>query len=118
MKTFYILLIASISLLFGCAQQNEIFYWGDYSSTLYDLTKDPNEKTLEAHKKELLSIFEYCDKQDKKVPPGVSCEYAYILLKEGKDEEGLSYLEKEITLYPESAIFVNRIKAEYERGKK
>jgi hypothetical protein len=52
------------------------------------------------------------------VPPGACAEYGYLLIKEGKDQDGLMYLDKEQALYPESAVFIQRIKDEMQRGKK
>jgi hypothetical protein len=104
-------------LLSGCAPQ-PLFYWGDYSETLYDYKKSPDEKTLDAHMKSLQDIFDQSAKLNKRVPPGAYAEYGYLLIKEGKDQDGITYLDKEQTLYPESAVFIQRIKDEMQRGKK
>jgi hypothetical protein len=42
-------------------------------------------------------------------PPGIYADYAYVLLQIGKTEEGKALLLKEIELYPESKIFIDRI---------
>jgi hypothetical protein len=106
-------------IIVGCGTTSkDTFYWGDYSTTLYDYKKNPSEETLEAHKKELISLMETSAKNNKVVPPGLSAEYGYILLKEGLENEGIEYLEKEIALYPESTTFITRIKDEYTKGKK
>ena len=118
MKTLRIITFFALALLAGCAHADKTFYWGDYSSTLYDLKKSPDEKTLEAHKKELLLIMKESDKKHKHVPPGVNAEYGYILLKGGNEPEGMEFLDKETTLYPESVVFIQRIKSEYLRRKK
>lgn len=119
MKPLAIISWLFVTLLIGCAPSGpKTFYWGEYSSTLYDLKKAPDEKTLAAHEKQLLLIIEESDKKKMKVPPGVFAEYGYILLKEGKEAEGMEYLDKETNLYSESIIFIQRIKAEYARGKK
>jgi len=104
-------------LVSGCASAKKTFYWGDYSSTLYDFKKSPDAKTKEAHLSQLRRIMEVSNKQQMNVPPGVYVEYGYYLLKDGNEAEGMSYLAKETDLYPESVIFINRIKAEYARGK-
>jgi hypothetical protein len=103
----------------GCGTTSkDTFYWGNYSTTLYDYKKNPDEKTLEAHKKELVSVMEISEKKNKIVPPGVNAEYGYLLLKEGQENEGFAYLAKEIELYPESTVFITRIKDEYAKVKK
>jgi hypothetical protein len=115
-----LLLVVGLSLIVvGCGTiSKDTFYWGNYSTTLYDFKKNPGEETLDAHKKALLSIMEYSAKNNKAVPPGLNAEYGYILLKEGSEEEGLKYLDKEIELYPESTTFMTRIKNEYYKGNK
>jgi hypothetical protein len=114
MKTTIFIFLLSILILAGCGTTSkDTFYWGNYSATLYDYKKNPDEKTLEAHKKEILSLIEYADKWERKVPPGVYAEYGYLLLKEGNETEGMEYLDKEVTLYPESAVFIEKIKNNY-----
>lgn len=119
MKQFFTIAVLFGTLLIGCSPQaTKPFYWGEYSSTLYDLKHSPDEKTLEAHRKQLLLIVEESGQKNKQVPPGVYAEYGYILLKGGNEAEGMEYLDKEAALYAESVIFIQRIKAEYARGKK
>jgi len=118
MKTPYIVMLLALVVFAGCASSEKTFYWGQYSSTLYDLKKNPDEKTLEAHKKGLVLIMDESGKKNKKVPPGVNAEYGYMLLKDGKEAEGMEYLDKETALYPESVVFIQRIKSEYSRRKK
>lgn len=113
--TYLFIIIISIAVV-GCSSSKNTFYWGNYSATLYDLKKTPDEKTLENHKKEIIHIIEYSKKREKPVPPGIYAEYGYILIKEGQKQEGIEYLNKEIELYPESEILISRIKSEIERG--
>jgi len=118
MKTLLLLFVIVLALIIvGCGTTSkDTFYWGDYSTTLYDYKKNPDEVTLETHKKELISILE--NSANKKVPPGLNAEYGYILLKEGLETEGLEYLDKEMELYPESTTFITRIKEQYKGGNK
>lgn len=115
-----ILVISALALvlLAGCAPPAGLFYWGDYSETLYNYKKDQDEKTLKAHREQLLLIVTKSATMNKKVPPGVYAECGYYLLKEGKEAEGMEYLAKETSLYPESVVFIQKLKSEYERGKK
>jgi hypothetical protein len=119
MKTIIIISFAVLIISSGCSPlSKETFYWGDYSLTLYDYKKNPDEKTIGAHKKEILEVIEYAEKWERKVPPGVYAEYGYILLKEGNGPVGMAYLDKETTLYPESTVFIERIKNMYAVGDK
>ena len=49
------------------------------------------------------------------MPPGVYADYGYILLQIGKTDEGKELLMKEVELYPESKIFIDRILKMLER---
>ena len=110
MKKILLLSFLLPLIIIGCGTSSkDAFYWGKYSNTLYDYKKNPDEKTLEAHKTQLLSIMETATKKKKIIPPGVNAEYGYIMLKEGQENEGFEYLAKEVELYPESSTFINRI---------
>jgi hypothetical protein len=119
MKKLLFIISVVMLLVTGCAPtSNEAFYWGDYSSTLYDLKKSPSDTTLSLHKAELLLIIEKSEKRKTQVPPGVFAEYGYILLKTGEENMGMEYLDKEALLYPESIVFITRLKNEYARREK
>jgi len=117
MKLKYLIYFFILIFYVGCVPPT-LFYWGDYSSSLYDYTKNPDEKTLAVHKKSLQDIIEISPKRSLRVPPGVYAEYGFLLIKEGKENEGLENFDKEISLYPESTIFIQRLKNELARGKK
>lgn len=109
MKNRLIVLFLVLSLT-GCASQAPLYYWGDYSKTLYKYKKNPNNETLAVHKACLLNIIEESNHRSKKIPPGVSCEYGYMLLREGKTQEALNYFDQEEKNYPESKAFITRLK--------
>jgi hypothetical protein len=107
MKT--VLIAVTLTIIFtSCATQRTIYYWGNYSSTLYSYKQDPSDETLIEHKNALLEIFEKGAKKKKKVPPGLYSEYGYILLNEGNAEEANKYFELEKTTYPESELFIKK----------
>ena len=99
----------------GCTTQKPMYRWGDYSSSLYKLKKDPCEENLMKHKQVLLKIMEDSKENGLRIPPGVYCEYGYILTKEGKSNEALSYFDLEEKTYPESAIFIQRLKSQFNK---
>jgi hypothetical protein len=84
-----------------------MYYWGDYSNTLYGWRKDATEERAVAHKAELTEIINKSDAKGLRVPPGVYCEYGYMLLMEGEKATALSFFEKEAAEYPESKSFVS-----------
>lgn len=113
MKKTGLLMLLLFIFLFGCATQKPLYYWGDYSSSLYKYKKVPNEENLKTHKVVLVNIIEESNKMNLKVPPGVYCEYGYLLLKEGKKEEAMNYFDLEEKNYPESRQFLERFKAKF-----
>ncbi len=117
MKKSILILFLLFGFFTGCYTPKGMYYWGNYSSTLYDLKKNPGEETFEKHKIQLSNIIETCEKREQPVPPGVYAEYGYMLLKAGNETDGMTFLNKEETTYPESTSFIERLKGEYERGK-
>lgn len=110
MKKVYLLLLV---LLFasGCATSNQLYSWDNYPTTLYKYKKDPTEENLQKHKEMIVSIIKTSEEQGRRVPPGVYCEYGFLLLKEGKTSEAVIYFDLEEKTYPESGVFIKNIKA-------
>jgi hypothetical protein len=107
------LALAACVLLTACTTARPIPYaWGHYSLTLYQLKKDPCDANLQIHKQVLVQIIQASNQQSMRVPPGVYAEYGYILVREGRAEEGVKYLDLEAKTYPESTVFVERVKAQ------
>ena len=109
MTRFGIILILACALLGGCATTKPMYYWDGYSQSLYKYKKHETPENREAHKQVLLKIIQSSKEKGMRVPPGVCCEYGYILVAEGKIEEGRSYISMEEQLYPESSVFIQRL---------
>ena len=71
--------------------------------------KNSNEKSTQ----ELIATYQkIIDKQNGSrgvVPPGIYADYGFILLQANKTKEGKAMLLKEVALYPESKVFIDRI---------
>lgn len=109
-------LFFSISLFIGCGPKKQLYYFGDYSETLYHYKKVPTAERKGEYKEELLKIIEVSKERDSMVPPGICAEYAYILMNEGEFEEAGNYLDMEQELYPESKRFVQFLRDSF-KGK-
>lgn len=109
-KIHIICLILTSSVLLGCASQKPMYYWGNYSTSLYAYKKAATDESYMEHMNELQRIIEQSKERDLRVPPGICVEYGYLLLKEGKKEKALQYFEQEEQTYPESRVFVERLK--------
>ena len=108
-----VFLLFLFGFLAGCATPKPVYYWGNYSNSLYKYKKAPTEENLAAHKATLLKIIDESNKLNLKVPPGVCCEYGLLLLKEGKREEAMQYFQLEEKTYPESKPFLDRFRAKW-----
>lgn len=109
----YTIIIISTAILFAsCTVRPSIlrksYYWGNYSSTLYNFKKSPTDENREAYRECLLDIINNNDRS-KKIPPGICCEYGYLLLNEGDKESAIKYFELELSLYPESKPFMDKL---------
>ena len=110
MKKIYLLLLI-VFLSSGCVAHTQLYSWDKYSNTLYQYKKDPTDENLQNHKEMLLLIMKNSENKNLRVPPGVYCEYGFLLLKEGKTDEALSYFNLEEKTYPESGILIRNIKS-------
>ncbi len=114
MKKFAILAILSVFVFTGCSGTKGLYYWGDYSETLYDMKKDNTSKTRLKHRRELEKIINRAEDRDEKVAPGIYAEYGMMLIRENKIEKGIEQLKKEVVNYPESAVFIEKYIKEVE----
>jgi hypothetical protein len=106
------LIVSAFVLLAGCATVTEAgYYWGKYSHTLYDYTKNPSDETLAAHVEELEEIINESNERELRVPPGIHAELGYIRARQGDNNVAMAHYESEMTLYPESRLFLERLTA-------
>ena len=115
--TVLTLFLTLLGLAGGCATgvSNSNFYWGDYSSTLYKLKKNPSNETANNHKKELRRIIQRSLERGIQPPPGLQAELGYMLLNEGKNKLAMNLVKRESRSYPESKVLMKKI---YETIKK
>jgi hypothetical protein len=106
---FFLLVFPLSFITFGCATPNKMYYWGDYSNSLYSCRKQATEENLVKHKQILENIIEESNKNDIRVPPGVYAELGYIYFRQNRNDEALRYFELEARTYPESKVFIQRL---------
>jgi hypothetical protein len=103
-----LLLLLIVFSMISCAPQR-MYYWGDYSNTLYAVRKDANDETLLTHQKALEQIIEESNKRNLRVPPGVYAELGYIYFKQNKNDVAVKYFDLEAKTYPESQVLMTRL---------
>ena len=109
-------LIALAMSMTSCFGTQSLYAWDKYEDASYAYTKEPNEK----NQTNLVKCYDkMIDRQGssyrKVVPPGLYAEKAYMLLKAGNKQEALRYFDLEIKSYPESKLFIDRIKKQIEQ---
>lgn len=114
MKKIFIAAVAVVAMS-SCTTTQTLYSWHDYEDATYQYSKRATDelqvKMLEEYKK----VTEKQKGTRGVVPPGLYAEYGYQLCKGGKKEEGLSFLKKEIELYPESEKYISRIIKQLEK---
>ena len=101
--------LLGFALLSGCATKPIDYYYGNYEQAYYHSKKDGTPKSIVKYKATLEDIIQTSGKKGLRVPPGIYCEYGYLLAKQGSPEAG-RYFDLEVTTYPESAQFVALVK--------
>jgi len=102
-------------LLTGCAATStQPFYWGNYSSTLYKAKSTPNDKNRQAHIEQLEKIIEKSNEKSLQVPPGIHVELGYRYATIARFSDAETQYNAELKLYPESAVFVGKLKQQLE----
>lgn len=102
---FFALMVAG--LLGGCATTKPpLYYYGTYPRTLYKAKKDPSAENAAKHQASIEDIIKVSSAKKLRVPPGIYCEYGYLLWQKGQTVEAEIQFGLEVTTYPESATFV------------
>jgi hypothetical protein len=101
--------------LTSCTSPKTLYSWGNYDATSYKYLKNSDEKSTEQLIKTYQQIIEKQKGTRKTVPPGIYADYGFVLLQADRTQEGKAMLEKEISLYPESKVFIDRILKMFER---
>ncbi|MFA6188075.1 MAG: DUF4810 domain-containing protein [Sulfuricurvum sp.] len=98
-------------IITGCATQPQPLYaYGDYSDSYYSYKKHATpESLLELQKSMESAIENSSNSRSGRVPPGMYANLGYLYLKAGKPNDAISNFTKEKTIYPESALFMNRV---------
>jgi hypothetical protein len=114
MKRFLFPLFCLGLLIFsGCAAP-PLYYYGNYSRTLYHAKKDGTPESLKKHMATLLEVIEKSKDKSLRVPPGIYCEYGYWLAQEASSDAD-RYFALEVQTYPESARFVELLRSQIKK---
>ena len=106
-KSIYLLTLCAFFA--SCTTQQTLYSWGKYEKTSYDYLKDANEESIQKLIEDYQRIIEKQKGTRGEIPPGICADYGFLLIQEDRVKEGKEMLMKEIALYPESKVFIDRI---------
>lgn len=96
-------------LLFASGCTKALYRWGSYDASLYRMYGTPDEFNLD-HEIEILSReVDAAVEQNYAIPPGKVAHLGYLYYQRGDSALARSSFETEKRLYPESAVFMNRL---------
>jgi len=108
----YLVPMVVASLLVGCGAEpaKPLYSYGNYSDSYYAYKKNMNPESTLALQKSIEQTIENTDNgRSGRVPPGMYANLGYLYLKAGKPNDAIASFTKEKNVYPESALFMNRL---------
>lgn len=104
-------------LLAGCAQHDMNAYeWRHYQSSLYDyLRDDGGDVGMQIDRLE--ESMQIAAAKDKLLPPGFHAHLAMLYFRVGRDGDGVTFLQREKQLFPESSAFVDFLLQQQEQAR-
>ncbi len=108
-RKLIIFIVFLTSIFFTGCMPKQMYYYGNYSKTLYAFENNQSEKTLVNHKQELEKIISESEVRNLSVPPGIYAELGYINLKANNSKEAIRLFQTESQLYPESKHLMDRL---------
>ncbi len=102
--------------LVGCAAPKQSLYqWGDYENQVYALYNDPGKSPVEEQIEKLEADYQKARSTNKAVPPGFHAHLGYLYFQAGKGDQAVQSFQTEKTLFPESAVYMDRILAKVKK---
>lgn len=96
---------AVCAVLTACAPATR-FEWGGYEQALYAYAQNPENRNV--YRTSLEQAIERGERRDA-VAPGMYAELGYLYLEEGEAERAVQNFQRERALFPESAVFMDRV---------
>lgn len=102
--------------LTGCVTPKPTLYqWGSYQDQVYSLYSDPGKVPIEAQIEKLEADYQVARSANKALPPGYHAHLGYLYFQLGKKDQALQAFQTEKSLFPESAVFMDRAMAQLKK---
>jgi hypothetical protein len=107
---FFILLLSSA--LAGCNHApQQLYQWGSYEEQLYAMYSDPGKVPVESQVESLERDYQRMRASNAAVPPGFHAHLGYLYFQLGKTDQAFQSFASEKSLFPESAVYMDRLMA-------
>lgn len=103
---FPVLMLAAA--LTGCAGPR-LYQWGSYEEQVYAMYSDSGKISLEEQLQHLEQDYQKARAANRPVPPGYHAHVGYLYFQLGKADQALQSFETEKALFPESAVYMDRL---------
>ena len=101
--------LTALTFCISCSAKKQMYYWGDYSDSLYHAKKEPGVESLAKHKETLENIIDESKNRNMRIPPGVCAELGYIYAAKDNSKKAIELFQMEKQTYPESTILMERM---------
>ncbi|MDO4231404.1 MAG: DUF4810 domain-containing protein [Lautropia sp.] len=106
--------VALSLLLVACGGPRSLYHWGNYPDTIYSYYD--SEGDWSAQERSLQKIIRAANARNRKVAPGVYAQLGLVYSRQGRDDEAREAFAQEESLYPESAVFMQRLRGGAKAG--
>jgi hypothetical protein len=104
--------IIAVSLLTACVSPTPSLYqWGSYEQQVYAMYNDPGKVPIEQQIAKLEEDYQKARASSKSMPPGFHAHLGYLYFGTGKLDQARQSFATEKSLFPESAVYMDRILA-------
>ncbi len=117
MLKWVLIIVAGAPILLGCASQQNRFVWGHYEGLVYKMYHAPSSATPDVQIRKLAEDIRRAEEKNNIVAPGVHAHLGYMHYLNKDVELAELAFRKEMLLYPESTVFMERLLAGLQREK-
>ncbi|MDD5141645.1 MAG: DUF4810 domain-containing protein [Verrucomicrobiales bacterium] len=110
------ILLAGLLVLAGGCSTPTVYYWGHYENLIYASYAAPGKIPPEMQVEQLEADYQKARSANKPVPPGFHAYLGYLYSELGKMDQARQEFETEKALFPESAVFMDRLLANLKKS--
>jgi hypothetical protein len=108
-KISFLVLFMATMLAGGCTQKPLLYRWGSYEGQIYVMYSDTGKISVEEQLEHLEKDYQKARSAGKAVPPGYHAHVGYLYFQLGKMDQAQQSFETEKALFPESAVYMDRL---------